>query len=790
MKAMRLFKTKYKVMTAMLSILIFCTSLSGCGLNMKGYEAPELVSPVAVSRIYRKPEIRDMKDIRVYEGVVVPKSYPVFYDKLTRIENVKVKVGDYVKKGDIIAEGEIVSSLNGEDIDMSIETNASVSVLQNKITDNEIEIEKYNKKEASENKDKEGKKLAETNIDLLNEDKRYNEEMSAYENGKDIKKREQYDEEINNSRLYADHSGYVTFLKDISVNDMAMPYENVIVISDMEDLYIEGINTNAAKCDVHDYEEQYTYIDGEKVPITEITYPQQALSLAEVTNNQLPIRYQVNSKLTAGENKLLIFKTTVVTDALTVGSVAVTYEGLNAYLYVRKNGEDIEKRSVEVGFDDGRYTEILYGITEDEEICYPLGEYYPTNFKEAEVKTGEITTVENSFTILGKNSNVKGFYTDFPGKVKDIKVELNQEVSKGDLLFTYMTENSAAKLAELESNISTLRKNHEDTLKMLEEMKAKNDNIDLVESDTLAVITNSISDEPVATKTDAAPDGKTGPYPAGTQKEPKYLFEKKKLQSEVIDHRIRMEELSFNLRLRQLQKMYDSMSTNNDGDGLMSVYADRDGIVKNINLDAKKDIMLKGRTYILSIVEEGYNETLIQMRKKNTSAFGVAVDDTSGPPKAAELGKELHVTIGDDTFGGKAIGTNGFPKSTYLAESEKGYVFTICTPGTEYRDQFYAELDREIDYEWAMENKLKGVQIWFTGKEYKGVPILDKGVIHTEYNENVEMEYVWIRENGELVKRYILTCPIEGYDGSEKIVIDGVEIGDKVIRETVKDTEE
>ena len=789
MKAMRLFKIKKRIMTAVLSVLILGTSLSGCGLNMKSYEAPDLVSPVAVSRIYRKPEIRDMKDIQCYEGVVVPKSYPVFYDKLTRVENVNVKIGDYVKKGDVIAEGEIVSSVDGEDIDLSIETNASVSVLQNKITDDQIEIEKYNKKEASENKDKDSVKMSETNIELLKEDKRYNEEMSQYESGRNLKQREQYDEELNNSKLIADHSGYVTFLKDISVNDMAMPYENVIVISDMEDLYIEGINSNAAKCDVQNYEEQYTYIDGEKVPITEIPYSQQALSLAEVTNNVLPIRYQVNSKLKAGDNMLLIFKTTVVTDALTVGSGAVTYEGLNTYLYVRKTGDDIEKRSVEVGFNDGRYTEILYGVTEEEEICYPLGEYYPTNYKEAEVKTGEITTVENSFSILGKNSNVKGYYTEFPGKIKDIKVELNQEVSKGDLLFTYMTENTAAKISEIESNINTLRKNHEETIKMLEDMKAKNE-IDLVKTQPMEEITNPKSDIPAATKTDAVPDGKNGTYPGQSQKESKYLFEKKDLNDEVFDYRIRMEELSFNLRLHQLQKMYDLMSMNNDGDGLMSVYADRDGIVKNIDLEVTRDKMLKSRTYILSVVDEGYNETLIQMRKKNTNAFGVAVEDKSGPPRAAELGKELHVTIGDDTFGGKAIGSNGNVRSTYLAESDKGFVFTTCTPGTEYRDQFYAELDKEIDYEWAMNNKLKSVQIWFTGKDYKGVPILDKGVIHTEYNENVEMDYVWIQENGELVKRYILTCPIEGYDGSEKIVIDGVEIGDKVIRETVKDTED
>ena len=47
------------------------TSLTGCGAR-KGYDAPELIAPVSVSRIFRNPEMRDLKDVKYYEGVVVP----------------------------------------------------------------------------------------------------------------------------------------------------------------------------------------------------------------------------------------------------------------------------------------------------------------------------------------------------------------------------------------------------------------------------------------------------------------------------------------------------------------------------------------------------------------------------------------------------------------------------------------------------------------------------------------------------------------------------------------------
>ena len=790
MKAMRLCRNKNRIMTVILSFGCIITSVSGCGLDSKGYDAPELVSPVAVSRIFRKPEIRDMKSVRYYEGVVVPTDYPAFYDRIIRIDNIKVKIGDYVEKGDVIAEGDIVGAGDSADISQSLETNKSLSVIQNRISDDEIEIEEYNKKEASENKDEAGVKMAEMNIELLKEDKRYDEEMSGYEKNKDLKAEESYNSELGYSRLIADHSGYVTFLKDISVNDTAMPYENVVVISDMDDLYIEGRNSDAARSEVRGFEEQYTYIDGRKVDISEIEYPQEALSLAEVSGYQLPLRFKVNSELKAGDNMLLIFKNTEVRDTLTVGAGAVDHEGLDSYVYVRKNGDDIEKKSVEVGFDDGRYVEILYGINEDDEICYPLGEYYPTSIKETEVKTGEIITTEESFSILGKNTNVKGYYTDFPGKIEDIKVGLNQKVNKGDLLFTYKTENTKAKLTELEASINTLKKNHNEIIKMLEEMKS---NIDDGQEINRQIQELKMRPDPDATMTDAVPEdqsipeGKSEDY---TPKEPKFVKEKTKLNQSIVENRIKMENLSFNLQLSRLEKQYEAISRNNNGDGLVSVYAEKNGVVKRIDLDVTREKLLKERTYVLSVVDEGYNETLIQMRKKNTSAFGVVVEDKSGTVRSADLGKELHLTINGDSFDGRVIGINGHTKPVYLAETDNGFVFTTSTPGTEYWDQFYAETDKEIDYEWALENRTKGIKIWFAGREYKGVPILDKGVIYTEYNENIPLEYVWIQENGELVKRYIITCQIEGYDGTERIVIDGVEPGDKVIRETKPKTEE
>lgn len=783
---MRFWLSKNRITAIVLSAAVMLTSLTGCGAR-KGYDAPELIAPVSVSRIFRNPEMRDLKDVKYYEGVVVPTTYPVFYDKFMTVKEVKVKIGDYVEEGDVIAVGESVSQGMG----YSEGTDGSEGVgIQRKIDDLLIELQNYNRMEAVENGDEEGVKRADTNIALAVEDKRYNDEVASYEAAKSKAEKDKYSASQGNATLVADHSGYITFLKDISVNDVAKPYENVVVISDMDDLYIECSNVNATKNRVKDYEEHYTYIDGEKVDITEIEYSQQVLSLAEVTGNPLPLRYRVSRELKAGDNYLLVFKDTIAENVLTVGAGAVTYHGMNKYVYVRKEGEDVEKRNVEVGHTDGKYVEITYGLTLEDDICYPLGEYYPQYYKEVEVGTGDVSKEQTSSFILGKNSHVKGYYNDFPGKIEEVNVKMNQEVKKGDLLFSYATENGRAKLGELEQNIITLKKNHNDTIKMFNDMKNPEE-----PEETPAPEPEVIKDTQIgtATATDASatdaykyiiPTAPAAPeitdIPETPQYIPRYVEEKKNLNLTIIDYRIQLENLTFNTSLARLEKQYSAISENNNGDGVISVYAESDGIVKNIDKDAFSGSVYKSRSHILSVVEEGVDETLVQMREMKTSQFGGGDDsDPSAPFKSAQLGRELEITIEDKTFGGRCIGVNGAEKSVYLAERAGNPVFTTCTAGAEYRDQFYAEFDEEIDYEKALKEK-SDVLVKFKSTELKGVPVLDKGVIYSEYNENKPIDYVWVLENGTLTKRYIQAIP----SGDVYIIIDGVEIGDKIIRET------
>ena len=200
--------------------------------------------------------------------------------------------------------------------------------------------------------------------------------------------------------------------------------------------------------------------------------------------------------------------------------------------------------------------------------------------------------------------------------------------------------------------------------------------------------------------------------------------------------------------------------------------------------------MYEDRKYIVSISEEGVNETLIQMREYKTSGPGEQQEneETTGDLKAAPIGKEINVKIGEREYTGRAIGVNG-NKDNYDAYYNDKPVFTYCTPGREYKDQFYADIDGNVDYDEALRDK-GSVEVTFLLKDYKGIPVLDKGLIYTSYLSDKPQNYVWKEVNGELVMQYVTVINLGDERTGDVAVIDGLEVGDKIVREVSAAVEE
>ena len=766
MKKVVLGKLK-KTVAVFLMAVIGMSTFSGC--NERAYAEPELIDPMVVSKIFRHPEVRDLMDVQYYEGVVVPHDYPAFYKNRTQLSSINVKIGDYVEKGDVIAYGVVESYGNtSSDWKDMINNETTIKGLMTNISDDEIELQSISRKVASENGDNALIESADKQIALLGEDKRYNSELSEYMIGRYRASRDEEVKKEEEAVLVASHSGYVTFVKDISTDDVAKAYENVAVISDMDDLFIEATGASVKNYDCADYDEKYTYVDGKKIPVKEVKYADDIKSLSEVTDKELPVRYEASAELKCGDNMLVVLKKKKAENVMCVGSSAVVIEGLSRYVYIRKKAgsDDIEKRSVEVGYRNENYTEIKYGLTEEDEVYYPLNQFYPVNYKEIEVGTGNISVGAMTKFILGKNSNVKGYYTEYAGQLQEIYVKQDDEVKKGDLLFTYKTENTAAKLKEINESIKNLKANHASTIESYTEMKAE-------------LASGNSSDY----SSDAS-----GEYATATDSH--YNDDKDAINGRIIDYRIQIENTNYSYSLKKLEAQYQQLAEDNDGSGLISVYAESDGIVKNVDRDAIPGKVYEDRKYIVSISEEGVNETLIQMREYKTSGPGEQQEkeETTGDLKAAPIGKEINVKIGEREYTGRAIGVNG-NKDNYDAYYNDKPVFTYCTPGREYKDQFYADIDGNVDYDEALRDK-GSVEVTFLLKDYKGIPVLDKGLIYTSYLSDKPQNYVWKEVNGELVMQYVTVINLGDERTGDVAVIDGLEVGDKIVREVSAAVEE
>ena len=75
-------------------------------------------------------------------------------------------------------------------------------------------------------------------------------------------------------------------------------------------------------------------------------------------------------------------------------------------------------------------------------------------------------------------------------------------------------------------------------------------------------------------------------------------------------------------------------------------------------------------------------------------------------------------------------------------------------------------------------------------KDYKGIPVLDKGLIYTSYISDRPQNYVWKEVNGELVMQYVTVINLGDERTGDVAVIDGLEVGDKIVREVSVAVEE
>ena len=431
------------------------TTFSACG-KLKTAEAPALLTPISLTDSYRPVSRRDIGEVNVESGLVVPETYPVFSEQGFSVYEIKVYPGDHVKKGDVIATGdtraldESISELNRTLEILTLQRNTAESVSKKR----EQQMG-YRKKAASEVGFTDEAARYDTEIKLEQENRRYS---LANTDASIASVRKQLDElKKTKAKLTftAPHDGYVTFVKDISSTNWVGANENIAVISDYDDLYIriEGSDTKSFK--FSNYQEQYILVDGKKHPIKEYSYTATELSFAQEQGSYPPVRYRAEGvSFEVGAKVPLYFSKTSCTDVIAISNDSIYSEGDFSYCYVLGADGQRERRDIEIGERDSQYTHVLSGLIEGESVFYDSNSVQPVNYREYKIEPRDYVEEYQSQYISELLTDHDIYVSEYDGSVLEANVSSLDTVEKGQELLKIEIPVMRGELADAKNQVS------------------------------------------------------------------------------------------------------------------------------------------------------------------------------------------------------------------------------------------------------------------------------------------------------------------------------------------------
>ncbi len=773
--------------------------LTSCGSETPA-EKPELMEPAIVTESCRKVERRDIGDINFLKGAVVARGYPVFTDHSIALDELRVSPGDHVEKGDVIATG------NTESYDEEIRSLEAEAEMQRRMRAASIVISEKEELKLSY------RKAACEKVGYTDEAEGYAQQMKIEQENRRYQTAE-YDAELaeiskqlaelrkNRSKLVftAPHSGYVTFLKDISSGNGVEANENIAVISDYDDLYIETTEKTLEDYKYGKYDEKYILMGGVKYKVTEEEYTAAERSFASMQKLYPPVRFHAEGvKLEMGTTLLIYFSEKSCTNVLAIGNDSVYREGDISYCYVRAGAGDRERREITVGERDSLYTEILAGLSEGEQVYYENKSVLPVKYEAYEVETKDY--VEESQTSMASRllTEHEVYNADLGGTILK-GTSSGGEVKKGDEVLLLSVHTSRADLAETRNQITGIEQGHTAQLKQFDarEKEAK-DAIEAAkhtvipeikkeeaprkaaddpEAETYTTNAPNVTDAPeVGVDATNALEAETDATEEKSEEDEKkekdairdslYVKEQMEAELEIIAQERSVESAEYNYNLSEAKKLLQEQSVGS-GDGEVSVRAEHDGELGVSHLEAG-GVVYKG-SYLFSVNWAG----------KKLMRFSMQKTRGKEPGAAAVPGQEIEFHTEDGkVVKGKCVAGNGGDKNYLFTRDGKEYLTHSQVYSEGIEQQFFAELedDSVFDEGKAGTVKFKGVMI-------PGGIVVPAKAVYTEVDKVTQesVTFVWKVDGDELVKQPVVTY--EGELVHERLILSGIQPGDRIALE-------
>lgn len=749
-----------------LAVLGICVSFlaGGCG-KMTESSIPELEEPVALNEAYRPVEYGTIGSIQVLMATAVPRDYCNYYSANVNISQIYVEPGDTVNAGDVLAVCDVdeVKKQLQECKDAlaheneTYEISAQISETQIRLWESQAAGQDNNEPDQSDGTaDDTHEADADTNIDEYaavtgefsteqteknestdedyntqiateQENQRYDKQLHEYRVQKINEQMALYQQIVDDGTLKAAHSGLVTYTKKLTDGRSAAAYENIVIVSDTDDLVLDIKGTAINEYKYSDYDKKYVIVDGEKYDVTESQYTSEVLVLSKINNRYPDVCVESREKLflTAGQMYPVYFEKTKADQALVVGKDSIYKDGDTRYVYVKNDEGGREKRIITTGESDENYTQVTEGLKEGELVYYNSTDQVPTKYSKYTVTRSDFDIANYGVSYSRSDAGTITETCDYEGQIVSVNVKQDDTVEKGMLLYVVDTGEGKAAITEAKNAIDS-------------------------ENESYA---QKIADYDKQIK-DLSEGGSSA---------------EEKLNLQLLDLQKKLAGADHTYQLSRLQSAYDSISAGNDGKGNISVYAKNDGKVSKVSVKAGDNVE-KGSD-ILQITGNSTDVLLVQV--KDSNSYKVYKDNI------ADVGERVSLELDGATIYGNCIGFAGYGREAqkgYVNQDDKGVHITGNTDSGYGNAAFYIKLDNGIPDDLTGASAVK-----FSYVSFKKVVVVPTSIIHKQVNPMDKDDisyYVWKIDGDSVVKQPVILSDYTS--GSNTLVLYGIDEGDEI----------
>lgn len=766
-----------------LAVLGICVSFlaGGCG-KMTESSIPKLEEPVALNEAYRPVEYAAIGSVQVLMATAVPRDYCNYYSANVNISQIYVEPGDTVNPGDELAVCDVdeakkqlqecKAALAHEN--ETYEISAQISDTQIRLWESQAAGQDNNEPDQSDGTaDDTHEADADTNIDEYaavtgefsteqteknestdedyntqiateQENQRYDKQLHEYRVQKINEQMASYQQIVDDGMLKAAHSGLVTYTKKLTEGRSAAAYENIVIVSDTDDLVLDIKDTAINEYKYSDYDKKYVIVDGEKYDVTESQYTSEVLVLSKINNRYPDVCVESREKpsLTAGQMYPVYFEKTKAIQALVVGKDSIYKDGDTRYVYVKNNEGGREKRIITTGESDENYTQVTEGLKEGELVYYNSTDQVPTKYSKYTVTRSDFDIANYGVQYSRSDAGTITETCDYEGQIVSVNVKQDDTVENGMLLYVVDTGEGKAAITEAKNEIDSENESYAQKIADYDKQIK-----DLSEGGSSAEENNRQDEKP-----DTA-----------------YEEQQLKLNLQLLDLQKKLAGADHTYQLSRLQSAYDSISAGNDGKGNISVYAKNDGKVSKVSVKAGDNV--EEGADILQITGNSTDVLLVQV--KDSNSYKVCTDNI------ADVGERVSLELDGTTIYGSCIGFAGYGREAqkgYINQDDKGVHITGNTDSGYGNAAFYIKLDNGIPDDLTRASAVK-----FSYVSFKKVVVVPTSIIHKQVNPMDKDDisyYVWKIDGDSVVKQPVILSDYTS--GSNTLVLYGIDEGDEI----------